>query len=179
MITKHQIKAPCEIFHLQLKISSEYRKSLIKETYQLKNRINHQTPQSLSYVFQESNSGRVIASSYEIWKESKIYDLLLDKIQKIIANLNPPHNLVIKSGWAGIYKKNQLAIPHCHEPGYRSFVYYISAEKPYTPMIFNDVDLEVQAITDRLIIFPSFLRHSVPQCKGGERIILSGNLEPV
>ena len=43
-------------------------------------------------------------------------------------------------------------------------------------MVFDDVGIEIEAITDRLIIFPSHVTHSVPPCRGEERIMIAVNI---
>ena len=107
-------------------------------------------------------------------------NILLKNILLTIQSLSPEnHEYIITNTWMGIYKENQHTKSHHHEPSYKSFCYYISAEEPYTPMVFNDVGIEIEAVTDRLIIFPSFIRHSVPPCRGGERIMIAGNIDPI
>ena len=178
-IKRYTVNPPCEIIHLQLGMSLEYKKELIEETHKLKNRANRENDYSFKHVFMESNEEKVIGSSYDLSKESDVYNVLFDHIlREVSVNSYPGIEYKIQNAWAGIYKREQLALPHAHEPNYKSFCYYISAEEPYTPMVFDDVGLEIDAITDRLIIFPSFIRHSVPPCKGGERIMVAGNIIP-
>jgi hypothetical protein len=180
MVTKYIVKAPCEIVYMQLGMSQEYKGQLIQESYRLKNRKDRENHNSFIDVFNETNQGKVIGSSYKLWEESKTYNELLNKILEVVTNISKlGHEYQITNTWLGVYKKEQISNPHAHEPNHKSFCYYISAEEPYTPMVFNDVGIEIEAVTDRLIIFPSFIRHSVPPCRGGERIMIAGNIDPI
>ena len=177
MITKLIVNTPNEIVHTQLGMPSDYREQLIKESYKLKNNRDEGNHATFKNVFNEDKSSKVVASSYALWNESRLYDLLLKNILDFINSLylEPEFNIEITNTWLGIYDVNQTAKRHNHKPHFKSFCYYISAEEPYTPMIFDDTNVIVNAITDRLIVFPSNVFHSVPECRGGERIMIAGN----
>jgi hypothetical protein len=183
MITKTIINHPIEIYHINLGVPSEYKEELIKETYRLKNR-NRQNSEVFKYLFSEEKE-KVIGSNYKVWEESTVYTPLLENILKFVTSIshanpgNSAWDYKILNSWVGIYGKNQSAKKHHHDPAYKSFCYYISGEEPYTPMVFNDIGLEIDAITDRLIVFPSFVNHSVPPCNEGERIMVAGNIVPI
>ena len=174
---KYIVNPPCEIVHLQLGMPQNYKKKLIQESYRLKNRENRENASLFKDLFYEEEKNKVIGSSFKLWEESSLYDILLNNILTVVTELyKSPNEYEIVNTWVGIYNKGQQVALHSHEPSYKSFCYYISAQKPYTPMIFNDVGLEIESITDRLIIFPSYIRHSVPPCNGGERIMIAGNI---
>ena len=180
MITKYIVNAPCEIVSMQLGIPQEYKEQLIQESYRLKSRKDRENHNSFKDVFDEKEK-QVIASSYHVWEESILFNSLLDNILEIVKNnsIRNEQGYVITGAWIGIYNKDQIAKKHIHDPNYKSFVYYISAEEPYTPMVFNDVGIEIDTITDRLIVFPSNIIHSVPPSKGGERIMIAGNVQGI
>ena len=175
---KHIVKAPSEIVYIHMGMPSNYREQLIKESYRLKNRSGKENNNIFTKVFHESKTNKVIASE-KVWKESSLYNTLLENILIVIKTLCPPNvEYGLIDTWMGIYNKDQHAQKHHHDPGYKSFCYYITAEEPYTPMVFDDAGVEVEAITDRLIVFPYNLHHSVPPCNGGERIMIAGNVIP-
>jgi hypothetical protein len=176
MITRYIVNAPCEIVHMQLGMPQEYKEQLIQESYRLKTRPNRSNQPFFSYLFHEEED-KVIGSDFKLWEESSLYNKLLTKILFTIKSLSEkrfPYG--IYNTWLGIYKEGQHTKAHTHEPAYKSFCYYISADEPYTPMVFDDVGVKIDAITDRLIIFPSHIYHSVPPCVGKERIMIAGNV---
>ena len=180
MITKYIAKAPCEVVHMQLGMPQEYREQLIQESYRLKNRKDRENPLSMVDVFNETYQDKVMGSSYLLWRESNLYNILLRNILITIQHMvcPPGSKYGIVNAWLGIYNKEQFGSKHSHEPSYKSFCYYINAEEPYTPIVFDDVGVEIDAVTARLVVFPSHLQHSVPPCKGGERIMIAGNISP-
>ena len=179
MVKEKIITSPSKILYTQLGVPKNYKDKLIEETYKLKKRRGRENDEIFKRIFNEKGN-KVIGSGFELWQESNIYNTLLKNILKFIT-INSPidWNYKIVNTWAGIYEKGQVAIRHSHEPLYKSFCYYISAKEPQTPMVFDDVDITINAITDRLIIFPSDIFHSVPPCNGGERIMIAGNVLPI
>jgi len=177
MLTKIITNTPSNIWYTQLGVPQSYRNQLIKETYRLKNRKNRDNELLFKQIFNETNS-KVIGSSHRIWEESKVYNLLLKNILKFIYSTSPSweEGYKINNAWAGVYSQNQIAVSHHHEPAYKSFCYYIKAEEPYTPMVFKNENIEIDAITDRLIVFYSTLSHEVPPCISDERIMIAGNI---
>ena len=174
---RHIVNPPCEIIHLQLGVPQRYKKQLIQESHRLKNRENRENIQIFKHLFYEEEN-RVIGSDFQIWKESNLYNKLLENILLTISQIYAIAGVEYKiaDAWVGIYNKGQQTRSHSHDPLYKSFCYYIEAEEPYTPMVFDDIGLEIEAITDRLIIFPSFIKHSVPPCKKDGRIMIAGNI---
>jgi hypothetical protein len=48
------------------------------------------------------------------------------------------------------------------------------------PLVFDNTGYEIMPVTGQLIMFPSWLGHSVPKFEpgdGSERIVLAGNVE--
>lgn len=177
-ITRYIDKSPCEIIHMQLGMPQEYREQLIQESYRLKNREERENEGLFKYLFNEEKD-KVIGSGYCLWEESKLYNVLLRNILLITQSFSPQtFEYGIANTWMGIYKENQHTKTHKHEPCYKSFCYYINSEEPQTPMIFDELGIEIDAITDRLIIFPSHVAHSVPPCRNKERIMIAGNIIP-
>ena len=153
----------------KLGIPKDYKEACINELYKLGDNMNHQT------------NVKAIMTSYEIWNETDLFNPLLDRILYITNTLFPiedndwEYDLV--NCWGAIYQKENYTVPHKHLPYYLSFVYYLQSTGN-TPLIFNEGNkLEVTPKDDMLIVFPSYLVHSVPKHEHNiDRICLAGNL---
>ena len=176
----YHTKAPIKIWSTPLGVPKEYRDELVKATYKQKQ--NAPRTDAFYDVFNEEN-GRVIATSPNAWEDIPLYNELLNGIQTKFQEIIYKDkdwgggiiNYQITSAWSGLYEEGQIAKPHHHIPSYFSFCYYMKAEAPYTPMVFDDVNVSIDAVTDRIIFFPSWVSHSVPPVKA-ERVFISGNM---
>ena len=124
---------------------------------------------------------KAIMSSYVIWEESQIFNSLLDNIINSIKNHAPirdnQYEYILTNVWGAIYKKDHYTIPHDHLPFVISFVYYLQSSGN-TPLVFNGSNLQINPTDDMLVIFPSYLLHSVPKhTEEEDRVCLAGNLE--
>lgn len=78
--------------------------------------------------------------------------------------------------WGNVYRKDDYAQSHCHEPFLYSFAYFVKAKWYDSPLIFDDSRKRIRPKEGRYVIFPSYLLHSVPKHRyNHERITLSGN----
>ena len=87
--------------------------------------------------------------------------------------------LHLNDTWGLIYTKGQSAKMHNHWPSLWSYTYCVSACENCSPLVFPDAQepLEVTPKTSQIIVFPSWLKHEVPEHKCDHyRIMLSGNL---
>ena len=81
--------------------------------------------------------------------------------------------------WGNIYRKGDYTESHNHWLEHLSVVYFLKAKFYHAPLIFESIGLnkKIRPKEGRLVIFPSFLTHSVPIHKFGEtRITLAANL---
>lgn len=87
----------------------------------------------------------------------------------------------ISSMWGAIYQSGDWADYHTHGPSRTSWVYYLQADPSQgAPLVFDNTGYEIMPTTGQLIMFPSWLGHSVPKFEPGndsERIVLAGNVE--
>jgi hypothetical protein len=87
----------------------------------------------------------------------------------------------ISSMWGAIYQSGDWADYHTHGPSRTSWVYYLQADPQHgSPLVFDNTGYEIMPTTGQLIMFPSWLGHSVPKFIPGndsERIVLAGNVE--
>jgi hypothetical protein len=166
-INRHHIQSPTEIITLHLGIPPEYKQQCIDEIYNLGDSQSQQT------------NIKAIMTSYQIWNESKIFNMLLNNIKNIISNIEPMDKrweFVLKDAWGAIYKKDSYTVCHWHYPFQTSFVYYLQSSGN-TPLIFNGCDFQINPIDDMLVVFPSYLFHSVPKHNEEEdRVCIAGNL---
>lgn len=173
MIHVHHIQSPVEVITLSLNIPQEYKYKCIEEVYRLGDTMNNKT------------NLKCIMSSYNIWNESQVFNLLLDNIYKTIDKISRSSQLIDKDisstfkmveAWSAIYKEGHYALPHSHKPYQISFVYYLKSNGN-TPLVFNNSKFEVIPMDDMLVIFPSYITHNVPKHIGKEdRICIAGNL---
>jgi hypothetical protein len=167
-INRHHIQSPTEIITLHLGIPPEYKQQCIDEIYNLGDSQSQQT------------NVKAIMTSYQIWNESKVFDRLLDNIQRIIDNLIKKDKRLefkLTDSWGAVYKKNDYTIPHQHLPNNISFVYYLQSTGN-TPLIFDECNFKLNPTDDMLIIFPSYLWHSVSKHnEEKDRICIAGNLQ--
>ena len=82
--------------------------------------------------------------------------------------------------WGAIYSKGNYTKTHEHWPQIWSWVYNVECCEKCTPLVFNDAPQGAHYVypkSGNMILFPGWIRHSVPehQCDH-DRIILAGNL---
>ena len=79
--------------------------------------------------------------------------------------------------WGAIYSKGNYTKTHEHWPQIWSWVYNVECCINCAPLIFNDSSHSTLTKSGSMILFPGWIRHSVPehQCDH-DRIILAGNL---
>ena len=79
--------------------------------------------------------------------------------------------------WGAIYSKENYTKQHEHWPHIWSWVYNVECCEKCSPLVFNDSSLSIHPKSGNMILFPGWIRHSVPehQCDH-DRIILAGNL---
>ena len=82
----------------------------------------------------------------------------------------------VKNLWGNVYRKGDFAKSHDHKPNVFSFAYFVKANWYDSPLIFDDSRKRIRPKAGRYVIFPSYLRHSVPKNRyNHERVTVSGN----
>ena len=169
IINTHHLKTPIQIIDTQLDIPQKYKQECIDEIYKIGNSVNDRTNLT------------ALRSTYYVWDETKVLDPLLKQIRNIINQILgkddlQEYNFEINNAWSAIYKKGHYAKLHDHMNADISFVYYFKSTGS-TPLIFNECNFKLNPTDDTLVIFPSYLKHSVPIHNDEEdRICLAGNL---
>ena len=168
-LKRHRIQFPEEILTIQLGIPQEYKQQCIDEIYRLGDSMNHQT------------NLKAIMSTYKVWEETDVFNKLLNNI-KIAINIGVPITdskleYVLEDAWSATYKKGHYSATHHHLPSTISFVYYLQSSGN-TPLVFDKCNFQINPIDDMLILFPSYLPHSVPKhSEENDRICLAGNVK--
>ena len=169
IINTHHLKTPIQIIDTQLDIPQKYKQECIDEIYKIGNSVNDRTNLT------------ALRSTYYVWDETKVLDPLLKQIRNIINQILgkddlQEYNFEINNAWSAIYKKEHYADKHYHNPCFMSFVYYLKSNET-TPLLFDN-NFKLYPKDDTLIIFPSYLYHSVPNHEDEEdRICVAGNLD--
>ena len=171
VINRHHIKSPTEIITTTLGIPEAYKQQCIQEAYKIGDSIDREN--NLTNV-------KAFRSSYKVWEETDVYNLLLDRIIEKINVVFPftdtRFEYVLQNCWFAIYREGHYTIPHSHDPSSLSFVYYLKSNINSSPLVFDECDFQLQPHDDMLVVFPSYLIHSVPKHTGEDRICLAGNL---
>ena len=130
-ITHHNPLVPTHIFSVPLGIPKKYKQKCIKELYNLGDYQGNKT------------NVQGIMSSYYIWQDSNVFNLLLNNIFKVINTTVPiidkRFEYHLNSCWGAIYKKGHFCKPHQHVPAQVSFVYYLQSPPNSSPLIFDDI----------------------------------------
>jgi hypothetical protein len=169
MFKDYLVKASTNISTLSLNIPQSYKQQCIEEAYRLGDSMN------------QSSNVKAIMSSWYVWDETQIFNLLLDNISNYIFS-TLKHNLSsttlnLQNAWSAIYKKGHFTNSHCHLPSFISFVYYLKSNGN-TPIIFDECGFSLHPKDDTLVFFPSYLTHSVPVHEETEdRVVIAGNID--
>ena len=170
IVYKNELNTKYNLTTLKLGIPEDYKKRCIEEIYNLGDSMDNTT------------NVKGTMTSYAIWKESRVFDRLLDNIVEIILTTRDKifrnqWDLKLSNAWGAIYKKDNYAQPHTHYPSTISFVYYLQTT-PNTPIIFSDSNFVLHPEDDTLVIFPSFVLHEVPMHQDKkDRVVIAGNMD--
>jgi len=162
-----------------LNISEELLNKTINKIYQIGDEMNKET------------NVKAFMSAYDTHKKNPEFHPLLKKIMDEI-DVNYPDDLfinhqifdkrdyfyILDDMWCSIYKSGDHSLRHHHIPSILSFCYYLQADDLSSPLFFDDLNFEVKPKSNTLIVFPSYLNHSVEKQKelGIDRILIAGNI---
>ena len=186
IVNRYHLKTPFEVIKTKLGIPQDYKQKCVDELYRLND--------SKSDITANSDNVSTIMTSWMIWRESKVFNPLIQKIINFSEKqglLNTQNDKVIGEGangkiteanlyncWGAIYKKDDFAVEHDHRPSTYSFVYYLKSSGN-TPLEFPKSEFKLKVTDDDLIIFPGYIPHSVPKHNNDEeRLLLAGNFMP-
>lgn len=79
-----------------------------------------------------------------------------------------------------IYRKGHCAPSHDHMPEHFTFVYFLKCEGNSSPLVFDVSGRKIPPKEGMMVIFPAYLRHSVPTYRSNEdRITIVGDVSVV
>lgn len=171
MVQIHNSYHSTSIYQTPLDIKNDYRHECINEIYKLGDSMNHTT------------AVKSLMTSYEIYNESSVFNLLLNFIfQKI--NLCPwvmPNNpMEYQSAWGAVYKENEKTLPHDHGNALVSFVLYLQTDQTSSPLkIHTNPEIIIYPKINDLIMFRGYVKHSVPPqpiAINKDRVVFAGNI---
>ena len=170
VIENYHLKHPFVIKTAFMDIPLNYKDKLINELY----RIGDQQ--------ENTTNVKALMTSYTLYEETSMLGPFLKNLKKNIELMygadHEKYEYDFSNIWGAIYKKDHYAIPHHHSPGYLSWVYYLKTNDESSPLIFPSADFSTQVKEDLLIVFPSYVIHSVPKhTSESDRICLAGNID--
>ena len=86
------------------------------------------------------------------------------------------YSLKFVDTWYARYDKNNYAYEHQHPLSWLSFVYFVKCPRGSSPLILNTSGKRIRAEEGKIVIFPSWIRHSVPKNRCDDRVVVAGNI---
>jgi hypothetical protein len=108
----------------------------------------------------------------------KLKNHILNPINSNNENILDFGEVKIRDMWGIIMNKGEYIKPHSHLPSFLSFILYIKCSQNSSKVIFETMPkFKVKPKVGRLLIFPSYIKHSVEKSKSNsERISIAGNI---
>ena len=78
--------------------------------------------------------------------------------------------------WGQLYNEGDFQESHDHVPHDYTFVFYVNTPEGSSPIVFDSSMEEIQPTSGMLLVFPGWVKHSVPKNKCEGRSIIAGNL---
>ena len=78
--------------------------------------------------------------------------------------------------WYARYDKGNYADDSLHPLSWLSFVYFVKCPRGSSPLILNTSGKRIRAEEGKIVIFPSWIRHSVPKNRCDDRVVVAGNI---
>ena len=127
---------------------------------------------------------------------TELHTIITPYISEFFVDVEPKPNIKpnFVETWGALYHKGDYTRAHCHEPSKLSWIYYVKVSEKSKPLfIHNVVDkgnsnffrayykeetVKIPPTISDLVVFPSFVSHSVPkQLIDEERIVVAGNVD--
>ena len=171
-------------------ISVKHKADIIKGEYQFADKVKSEVLSLLkvcSPIPQDNSNVKASIHTEWDWEPDNItFRNLKEYIREEIEKHYKPGDtsggsrifIRVGSFWANVYEKGDYARPHCHKPNDFSFAYFVKSKWYYPPLVFTDSGKRIRPKEGTFVIFPSYLKHSVPKHRYNDtRITLSGNLD--
>ena len=118
---------------------------------------------------------------HEKYKEFKELSIFAEAVANELFNADI--TIYTQECWGAVYRKGEETINHTHWGYLWSWCYYLKVPNDAPPLRFEDVgdgktaSLDVYPKEDDIIVFPSWISHSVPKSQSdNKRIMVAGNI---
>jgi hypothetical protein len=155
--------------------------------------INHPDPRELNVLLERdirncgdkqnrSTNVKALMTHWDMFNHSSAFNSLLEWIEKSFGDCKlhtfcRQTEYKLNSLWGMIYKEGDHTIPHDHLPSFFSFVYFVKVSNNSSPLMFSASSTYIKPEVGKIVFFPSYLKHYVPEQGGNdERITISGNI---
>ncbi len=116
------------------------------------------------------------------YKEFKELSIFTEALSKKISKDNI--DVMTFDCWGAVYRKGEETIKHTHWGNLWSWCYYLKVPSDSPPFRFEDIgegktaSFDIYPQEDDLLMFPSWISHSVPVSQSDEeRIMVAGNIQ--
>ena len=157
-----------------------------------KSNLNEQTRSSLIELIlehgdEQNHSSNVKADMtnwhmHEKYKEFKELSIFAEAVANELFNADI--TIYTQECWGAVYRKGEETIKHTHWGNLWSWCYYLKVPSDSPPFRFEDIgegktaSFDIYPQEDDLLMFPSWISHSVPVSQSDEeRIMVAGNIQ--
>ena len=157
-----------------------------------KSNLNEQTRSSLIEHILEHGDEQNHASNvkadmtdwhmHEKYKEFKELSIFAEAVANELFNADI--TIYTQECWGAVYRKGEETIKHTHWGNLWSWCYYLKVPSDSPPFRFEDIgegktaSFDIYPQEDDLLMFPSWISHSVPVSQSDEeRIMVAGNIQ--
>ena len=171
MTVSATVRCPIELRKLNLNANT--RSSLIELI------LEHGDEQNHASNVKADMTDWFMHTRYKEFKELSIF-------AEAVANelFNADITIYTQECWGAVYRKGEETIKHTHWGNLWSWCYYLKVPSDSPPFRFEDIgegktaSFDIYPQEDDLIMFPSWISHSVPVSQSDEeRIMVAGNIQ--
>ena len=135
---------------------------------------------SAGYHTESPYKGRDDTSKFSRNTTSKSINKVGGWVNTLICNKYPylgPQGWKVNLGscWFTSYGRGDYTVPHDHEPGYFSWVYFVKSPRGSSPLVFTSSGKRIKAEEGKVVIFRSMVKHHCPRNNSDHRVALVGN----
>ncbi len=119
---------------------------------------------------------------HEKYKEFKELSIFAEAVANELFNADI--TIYTQECWGAVYRKGEETIKHTHWGNLWSWCYYLKVPSDSPPFRFEDIgegktaSFDIYPQEDDLLMFPSWISHSVPVSQSDEeRIMVAGNIQ--
>ena len=146
--------------------AEELHKSVMKEVEGMEFPMTNKTNVKAQMTDWRTNSPSI--ETITTWIQSEVYSFFQHSHPK-------GFKIDMKESWIARYSKGDRAIKHNHAAAWLSYVYFVNCPKGSSPLILGG-GKKVNAEEGKVVVFPAFIDHEVPENQCDNRVVLAGNM---